>query len=138
MFVEHPGVTKNERVALYKLIVARSDISEALFATRLFLNTVKDMSDENYVYLQNSIVTAYGRLFKKSRPHGFSLSEPDWPGFSSKNIRDIHDLLIEHRDKLVAHSDGKYRIVQILPPGISIAPDSSPSVGLGVQVSTTK
>lgn len=136
MLIEHPGVTFQERVELYKLVVARSDISEALFACRLFMKTIHSMQDEGYLYFQNSIIVAYARPFKRSRPHG-SLSQ-EWPGFTNESFQKAHELILENRDKLVAHSDGELRRVKIVPPGSTSVPDHPPSVGLGVQLNTSK
>ncbi len=134
--IPHHGVTEEQRIELYKITVAHSDIGEALLTTRMFMKTVKDMKDENYLPLQDSIVVAYARPFKRNKPYG-ALDEK-WSSFAIKEYLEMHNKLIETRDKLVAHSDKEYRNVQIVPDGHTPSPAIPPSKGLAITVHTKK
>ncbi|MBI2039910.1 hypothetical protein HYT18_02460 [Candidatus Microgenomates bacterium] len=129
------NISREDRINLYKLAIARNDITEALFTTRLFLETVKSIRDPNFQPLQDAIVIAYARPFKRNRPYG-SLDKR-WEKFDS-GIERLHELIIETRDTLVAHSDTLYRKVQIIPKGISNIPGIPTNEDIALIVSTKK
>lgn len=134
--IPHYGVTEEQRIELYKIAVAHSDVGEALVAVRLFMNTVKDMQDTNYLPLQDSIVIAYGRAFTRNKPYG--KLDKSWSQFNIKEHKEMHDKLLDTRHKLVAHSDIDYRKVQIVPDGYSPSKNIPPSKGLAITVSSKK
>lgn len=111
------GVSMLERITLYKLAIAHNDITEALLTTRLFLETVKDIKDKNFLPLQDAIVVAYARPFTRNKPYG--PLEKEWGKFSDFGLQRLHELILKTRHSLVAHSDKQYRKVQIIPPGTS-------------------
>jgi len=134
--IEHHGVPKKDRIHLYKVTIANSDVSSALFTTRLFLKTVKSMKSDGFMPLQDSIVVAYARPFTSNKPYG--PLDKKWGLFNISGMQNLHDQIIEYRHKLVAHSDKKYRTVQIIPKGTAKVPVGPSNVETAIQLSTTK
>lgn len=129
-------VPEKDRVNLYKIAIAHNDITEALFTTRLFIKTVRDIRDPNFQPLQDAIVIAYARPFTGNKPYG-SLDKK-WEVFSDHGMQRLHELLVNTRNTLIAHSDKLYRKVQIVPEGTSSVPGLSTTKGLGITVGTKK
>lgn len=127
--------SEDDREALYKFVVARSDFTEALFATRYVIANVHDPRDELWFPLQAAIVVSYARPFTGNRPLG--PLAPEWSVFDDPELQSLHDDLIELRHKTIAHSDAVIRRVLIVPPGVKLGPAPT-SVGGGVAVSTSK
>lgn len=122
----------DKRVELYKLIVARSDITEALYITRIFLKEIKDLKDEKYFALQNAIIVSYTRPFTSNKP--FGPLEKEWSKFSDPKHAAIHLKIIRHRHQSAAHSDFDIRKVCIEPKGVIIKPMKTKSEEIGVTV----
>jgi len=134
--INHFTVTEEQRIDLYKLIVAQSDIGEALITTKYFIETVKDMSDPKFLSLQDTIVILYSRPFKRSKPYG---KLPDkWGNFNVKEYQNLHEMLLNHRDKVVAHSDYEKKKVQIIPKGCTTIKGMEPSSDINFTVSSIK
>lgn len=62
-------VPEKDRINLYKIAIAHNDVTEALFTTRLFTETVKNIRDPNFQPLQDAIVIAYARPFTGNKPY---------------------------------------------------------------------
>lgn len=134
--IKHHGISKSDRIKLYKLIVARSDVTAALFSTRLFIKTVKSMSDDGFIPLQESIIVSYSRPFTRNKPYGSLDSK--MVSFLDKKFQKLHHMIIDHRNKIVAHSDLKYKKVQIVPPGASKIKGVPTNSTVAVQLSIPK
>lgn len=129
-------IPKQKRIKLYKLAIARNDITEALLTTRLFMNTVKSISDWSFQPLQDAIVIAYARPFTGNKPYG-SLDQ-SWGNFGDAGLEKLHELMLETRNTLIAHSDRLHRNVQIVPKGTSSIPGIETNKDLALTVSNEK
>lgn len=129
-------VSEEDRIKLYKIAIAHNDVTEALFTTRLFMKTVKDIRDPNFQPLQDAIVIAYARPFTRNKPYG--PLDKKWEVFSDHGRQRLHELIVDTRNTLIAHSDKLYRKVQIVPDGTSSVPGLSTTKGLGITVGTKK
>jgi hypothetical protein len=130
------NILEEDKINLYKIAIAHNDVTEALFTTKLFLKTVKDIRDSNFQPLQDAIVIAYARPFTSNKPYG-SL-EAKWGMFSDHGLQRLHELILNTRHTLIAHSDKLYRKVQIIPKGTSSVPGLPTTEGIGITVSTKK
>jgi|SRR3989344_8263988 len=130
-------LSDTERINLYKLVIARNDITEALLTTELFLKTVSSISSPYFQPLQDAIVIAYARPFTGNAPYGALAKK--WSVFSDVAMESTHEMLIHTRMKLVAHSDMTYRRVVIMPKGTSMLPgETQPNEDVVLRVSTKK
>lgn len=125
----------DDRGTLYKLVVARSDFMEALFAARYVIANVHDPGDELWFPLQDAIVVSYARPFTGNRPLG--PLAPEWSVFDDPELQRLHEDLVELRHKTIAHSDAVIRRVLIVPPGVKLGAAPTSASG-GVAVSTSK
>ncbi|MBW3670085.1 MAG: hypothetical protein KY432_00265 [Acidobacteria bacterium] len=131
-FERRPGAARSHRKRdLYRMIVARSDITAALGTCELILDQITDLSDELLAPLYHAVVVSYARPFTANKPHGHLPSK--WSKFREERLQRLHDSLIEQRHQYVAHSDADVRTVDIIPPGATI-PQFGPAISLGVQV----
>lgn len=117
------GHSKKE---LYKLAVARSDITAALEISNLVLREVKSLGDDLYYPLLNALIVCYSRPFSPNKPLG-SLKKK-WHKFNNPDFQEIHEEILELRDKVVAHSDLEVRRVHIYPRGTPL-----PELGKGMK-----
>lgn len=132
-FMMIPTPTRGKKkINLYKLIVARSDITAALTACRLFREKVDRLGHELYYPLYCSIIICYGRPFSDNRPLGALPSQ--WRKFSSPRLQVTHDELIEARNGLIAHSDLKVRKVNIVPEGAKLGETDLQHHGIGLTI----
>ena len=131
-----PDIPEEERIKLYKIAIAHNDITEELFTTRLFLRTVKSIKDWSFQPLQDAIVIAYARPFTRNKPYG-SLDKK-WGEIDDSGLQRLHELILQTRHTLIAHSDKKYRNVQIIPPGTSTIPGIPTNKEIALTVSTKK
>ena len=129
-------VSEEDKINLYKIAIAHNDVTEALFTTRLFIKTVKGIPDPNFQPLQDAIVIAYARPFTWNKPYG--PLDKKWSIFSDHGLQRLHELLVETRNTLIAHSDKLHRKVQIIPDGTSSVPGLPTTKGLGITVGTKK
>ena len=126
-------------IEVYKLLVARSDVTAALDACDLMLKHVKDFLDDYkhglYGPFLNAIIICYARPFTRNKPFG-SLGE-EWKSFSNAKHQQLHEDLIKYRDTMVAHSDFEIRKVVVYPNGVEMEGLSNyKSIGVSATVST--
>lgn len=119
---------------LYRMALARTDISEARTACDLFLDNVKTYSDPLYRILYAAIVVAYARPFIQSRTLGVLPSR--WTKFSDPRLQGTHNTLISARNEIVAHSDVSKRPATVYPPGSTVGPIREPSESFGIAVNS--
>lgn len=131
-----PNVPEEERIKLYKIAIAHNDITEALFTTRLFLKTVKSIKDWSFQPLQDAIVIAYARPFTRNKPYG--PLDKKWEYIENQGLQRLHELILQTRHTLIAHSDKQYRKVQIIPPGKSTIPGIPINKEVALTVSNKK
>lgn len=132
MFFKRDNFCKRKK-ELYKIVVARSDITAALNACELFLSIVNDLGDDLYIPLLNAIIVCYSRPFSKNKPLGPLPKK--WRRFDSSRFQEIHKGLLELRNKTVAHSDLEIRKVFVIPKGARVRKTDIRSEGLGVGIS---
>lgn len=129
-------VSEKDRINLYKIAIAHNDISEALFTTRLFINTIKSIKDKGFQPLQDAIVIAYARPFTRNKPYG--PLDKQWWQIEDSGLLRLHELILQTRHTLIAHSDKQYRRVQIIPPGTSNIPGIPTNKEIALTVSNKK
>lgn len=134
--MEDLNISEEDKIKLYKIAIAHNDVTEALFTTRLFIKTVKNIRDPNFQPLQDAIVIAYARPFTGNKP--FGPLDKKWSTFDDPGLERLHELLVETRNTLIAHSDKLHRKVQIIPKGVSTVPGLPTTKGLGITVGTKK
>jgi len=115
---KQPALRSHKKKNLYRLLVARSDIGAATAASKLFINTVSDLSDKLYYPLFTSIVICYARPFTNNEPYG-ALPEK-WSKFENQLWQRRHDSILKARHELVAHSDMSVRKAKIVPQNVVI------------------
>jgi hypothetical protein len=123
---------RGKKIQLYKFVIARSDVTEALRTFRLV-----DAQGRNYpLYdpLFQGAVISYSRPFKASKP--FGRLSGSWAKFEDPPLQTTHDFLIRTRDRYVAHGDIEVRKVKIVPRG-ALWPYRDPNPALTAAVSTT-
>ncbi|MFQ5714168.1 MAG: hypothetical protein ACE5GU_09060 [Candidatus Scalinduaceae bacterium] len=128
-----PPIRSQRKKELYKLLVARSDITASLEACKLMLKHVDGIGNKLYYPLYAAIVVCYARPFTKNRPYG-SLPKR-WSQFDSEPMKRTHNKLIKARHELIAHSDMTIREAMIVPPNVAMgAKDGknlkSPEIGV--------
>jgi hypothetical protein len=128
-------LTDDKRQDLHRLVVARSDINEALEVARHIINHVSDERDPLWVPLQDAALVAYARPFTSNRPFGNLPSR--YEKFGSPQLQDLHQQILELRHKTIAHSDAEIRSVIVVPRGVPFGPESIGTPG-GVVVRTRK
>lgn len=106
---------------LYRLLIARSDIYASLNACNLILNNVKSIKDENLYPLTTSVVVCYSRPFTANKPYGALPKR--WSKFDNPLYQNTHDMLLQARHELFAHSDMDIRKAQIIPPNVPFVID---------------
>ena len=126
---------EHEKQDLYRLLVARSDLTAALAATRYILEHVKRMSDDLWIPLQDAAIISYARPFTANKP--FGPLPKAYATFDSPSLQKIHDNVIELRHKTIAHSDAHVRRVVVVPSGVELGPVAAGPKG-AVAVSTKK
>ncbi len=129
-----PPKRSDQKRELYKLIIARSDITAALNVCDLFLKEVKGLDHPLYYPLFCSIVICYARPFTDNRPLGRLPKK--WTIFPNARAQWTHNKLISTRNELMAHSDFNIRGVQIIPAGVKHRKINFISKGIGVTVKT--
>jgi hypothetical protein len=61
-----------------------------------------------------------------------------WGEIDDSGLQRLHELILQTRHTLIAHSDKKYRNVQIIPPGTSTIPGIPTNKEIALTVSTKK
>jgi len=115
---KQPPSRAQRKKNLYQLLIARSDVSAAQSACKLFLSSVKDMGDELYYPLFAAIVVCYVRPFTNNDP--FGPLPQKWSKFADGKHQATHNKLVEARHEQIAHSDMTVRKAMIVPPGVLI------------------
>ncbi len=116
----------------YKIAVARSDITASLNACNLLISRVKGMGDPLYMPLLNALIICYSRPFSDNRPIGALPGR--WGKFSERQFQQLHNTILELRNKVIAHSDLDVRKVFIVPDGAPIGGIGEKSIGLSLAV----
>jgi hypothetical protein len=133
---KQPPSRLQRKKTLYKLLIARTDISSCLSACKVMLNKVDGIGDELYYPLYSAIVICYSRPFTQNKPFG-SLSKR-WYQFPDSLLKATHDELLKARRELIAHSDMSVKETIIVPPNIVICQkDNKPVVSDYISVQTT-
>lgn len=123
---------RERKKTLYKLVVARTDITSALDASKMMLENVRDFSNKMYYPLLCTIAVCYARPFIDNKTLGPLPGR--WRKFSDTRLKRAHDELIVTRNKIIAHSDTRVRKVEIIGPGAPLGETSEVCTGFGVQV----
>ena len=100
---KQPPSRLQRKKELYKLLIARSDITASLNACKSMLDRVDGMGHELYYPLYSAIVVCYSRPFTNNKPHG-ALSRK-WYTFENALNKKTHGELLKARHELIAHSD---------------------------------
>jgi hypothetical protein len=120
---------------LYRLVVARSDVTAAYYGCELLLERVRGFRDSLYYPLFASVVVCYARPFTRNRP--FGPLPQKWARFPDPTLQNAHRKMIKARNELIAHSDTSVRKARIIPPGYLAATHDGKdfrSEEVGVQV----
>jgi hypothetical protein len=132
-------IFRQRLIDLYKMVVARSDITAALEACDLLLKEVRDFLEDykhgKYTPLLNAIIICYARPFTNNKP--FGPLDKKWSIFADTKQQDIHKDLINYRHKMIAHSDFNVRKVIIFPKNVAMDDDGkykSPRVSVSVSI----
>jgi len=134
---KQPPKRSHQKRNLYRLLIARSDITASLNACDLILKNIKSIKDENLYPLTTSVVVCYARPFTSNKPYG-SLPKK-WSKFDNPQHKTTHEVLLKARHELFAHSDMNIRKAQIVPPNIPLVFGKQrelKSIGISTQVST--
>lgn len=115
---KQPPPRSQQKKDLYKLLLARSDVSASLQGCKLLLEKVTQVGDDLYYPLYSSIVVCYARPFTNNEPYGALPNK--WAKFDNSVFKDTHDKLIQARHELIAHSDMNVRKAYVVPPGCLI------------------
>jgi len=132
---QSPSRSKRKQ-ELYKLLVARSDITASLNSCKQMLKKVDGLGHELYHPLYTAIVICYTRPFTKNKPYGALPKK--WYTFDDNELNEIHEDLMRTRHELIAHSDMTVKEAFIVPAGCEIGKDGDkPLVSdyIGVQIS---
>jgi hypothetical protein len=133
---KQPQLRSIKKKELYKLLVARSDITASLNTCKLMLEKVDGMEHELYYPFYTAIVVCYSRPFTNNKPHG-SLGKK-WYTFDNDIFRDTHQTLLNARHELIAHSDLTVKEAFIVPPGIVVGSDNDkPIISESISIKTT-
>jgi hypothetical protein len=101
-----PDLANPRHRALCRLILARSDIRQARKVAALVIERITSVQDPSFEPLSCACATViwYSRPFIASRGNpGIPRSYAE--KFPSKADKEIHDFLIEHRNRFEAHRD---------------------------------
>jgi hypothetical protein len=131
-------VYRSKLSELYKLVVARSDITASMDSCDLMLKHVKNFFEDYkhglYMPILHAIIICYARPFTENKP--FGRLKDKWAKYSSREHKDIHKNLIDLRNKMIAHSDFMSREVIVYPKGTKMPkPLNYESADIGVAVS---
>ena len=115
------------------LALGHADIRHAAESAGFLLELPPSETAPLYRALSTSLIVSYARPFTANRPHG-ALSR-EWGRFGDDYLQHVHDWMLETRNQSRAHSDGRARIVRIIPPGVSARRLVPTSNDLAIQVS---
>lgn len=98
---------------LARLILGRNSIQSAEHAARYIVENIKEQKHPLFSPLEAAAVICYARPFTTGGgriPGKFAkIPEP--------TLQSVHDELISHRHKSIAHSDEDLNLVVVVPPG---------------------
>jgi len=100
-----------ERSEIYKLIVAKDAISQAMVTAHLFINNEIDKDHLLYRQLHDALVVNYGKAFSSMNP--FGTIDKKWSIFTDEMSEIAHKAIINQRNKMVGHRD-------FIPEGVMI------------------
>ena len=123
---------RKKKLELYKLVVARSDISICWRTCELVLERVSGHEDPLFQPLFYAAVISYGRPFEGNKTTG-PLSR-HWSDYREPRLREMHRRLMETRHGLVAHSDVDVRTMMIHPPGTLLPRASKPTKSVSIEL----
>ena len=123
---KQPESRSRTKKELYKLLIARSDITASLNTCKLLLEKVDGMGHELYYPFYTAIVTCYCRPFTQNKPYG-ALGKK-WYSFEDEVMKDTHESLLDARHELIAHSDMNVKEAIIVPPGVKTGPDGDDQI----------
>ena len=87
---------------LYRLLLSRHDIHQAIEACKLAIHRVDPLDDLHYRAVLTEIVTCYARAFAEAKPLG---RLPDsWSRYENGRYQWLHDQLIALRNKTLAYT----------------------------------
>ena len=137
-FDRRPGPKRSQlKRQLYQLIVARSDLTSAWKMVELLLKREPGdgydlIGNELYPAFFYAIVVSYARPFTDNEEIGALPKR--WSRFPRADLRQTHDLLIETRNTVVAHSDPIGHSIEIVPPGYQTFPTMAPSDSISLHI----
>ena len=104
--------------ALKRLMLARRDIDAARDAINYLIVRVKSEKHPLFDPLSCAAVIYYAKPFIHCRecpslPRKYSV-------FPEEEMHSLHDAVIEHRNKVVAHSDEDVNLVSLIPKGSEV------------------
>lgn len=109
------------RAEIYKLIVAKDSVTQALEVALLLINRGIDHNHELYRPLHDALVVNYGKAFSSMNP--FGRIDKKWSAFNEKDSQLAHKRIMDQRNKSVGHRDFIpegvmiYQIGEIMPGG---------------------
>lgn len=119
---------------LCRLIMADSDFNNAYRATQYFRQEVKgDMKHPLFLTFQDSIIITYGRPFTSN--DFFGPLPSSWSKFSDLVLKQTHDMLMDARDKRVAHNDRDSWHITIQPKGHKLIGEYGRAADTGFEIS---
>ncbi len=102
--------TSQKQQKARSLLVATADIRAAENACQLLLERIKGKDDPLHIPLLTAIIISYSRPFRKNK--GYMALEGKLGQFENREFQEIHDAILEMRDKVIAHSDSDVRMVE--------------------------
>jgi len=133
---KQPPSRSKRKKELYKLLVARSDITASLNSCKQILEKVDGLGHELYYPLYTAVVICYTRPFTNNKPHGALPKK--WYTFDDEILSETHNDLISARNELIAHSDMTIKEAYVVPAGCEIGKDGDkPLVSDFIGVQTT-
>lgn len=108
---------------LYQLVLADTDIRTALNVADDFIDLVKEWRKPKLPYHLSEafvayIAVSYSRPFIQTRRSSVPPLPPRWSHFNDKRLQKTHDLMLNVRHTLFAHSDPSLRMMTIFPAGV--------------------
>jgi len=134
---KQPPVRSHQKRHLYRLLIARSDITAALNACDLILKNIETLKDDLLYPLTTAVVVCYVRPFTENKPHGALPKR--YTKFANPLHQKVHNELIKARHEAFAHSDMNIRRAQVVPPNVVFGKTETgkelKSIDVSVQVS---
>ena len=131
-----PPARSYKKRELYRLLIARSDITAALNACDLIIKNVATLKDDLLYPLTTAVVVCYARPFTENKPHGALPKR--YIKFDNPLHQEVHDKLIKARHEAFAHSDMNIRWAQIVSPNVVFGKTETgidlKGVDVGIQV----